>query len=58
MGRCMIEGCIEDSVTIPVKKIKTPEYLFHQIPSERQVPCMIRSQRNNDPNGCRKDIFL
>ena len=40
-----------------LKPSNTSEYLFNEIPRERQIPYMIRNPQNYDPNFCRTDRF-
>ena len=42
---------------VQLRQSKTPEYLFNEIPPERQIPYMIRNLRNYDPNFCRTNRF-
>ena len=38
-----------------LRQSKTPEYLFNEIPPERQIPYIIRDPRNYDPKACRTE---
>ena len=40
-----------------LRQSKTPEYLFNEVPLERQIPYIIRNPRNYDPKACRTERF-